>query len=131
MGLMQQLWGHPVVGEERQAMEADFREYLAAPDSRVVVATREERVNGAAFFSYRRNLSTGPFVVIDDLVVDKGSDFEQIGGRLVELIEGAAAGRKCRALELWTGLHRYEAQRFYEKLGFQRAVEFRKVLGGD
>jgi GNAT superfamily N-acetyltransferase len=61
-----------------------------------------------------------PFVRILALVVGEGMRGRGVGARLVEEADGWADDRGAYAVHLTTSLHRSDAHRFYERVGFER-----------
>jgi GNAT superfamily N-acetyltransferase len=61
-----------------------------------------------------------PFVRILALVVSERMRGRGVGARLVAEAEAWARGHGAYAVHLTTSLHRDEAHRFYERLGFER-----------
>jgi GNAT superfamily N-acetyltransferase len=62
-------------------------------------------------------------------VVDEGHRGHGIGHMLVEAAETAAREAACSRIEATSALHRAGAQRFYERLGYQRtSAHFLKRL---
>jgi ribosomal protein S18 acetylase RimI-like enzyme len=60
-----------------------------------------------------------PFLVIEDMIVDKQFRRKGIGKKLMNELDTIAKLNGCNQIILVTGEDRLEAHKFYEKLGFE------------
>jgi GNAT superfamily N-acetyltransferase len=110
--------GYPASPEQLRARLAriagnrDYATLVAEVDGEVVGMIGLQR--GWAYEHDR------PFVRILALVVSGRMRGRGVGARLVADAEAWARGHDAYAVHLTTSLHRDEAHRFYERLGFER-----------
>jgi GNAT superfamily N-acetyltransferase len=115
--LFEQL-GHPQTADGlRLALEG----VLVDPRADVLVADDNGVLVGAAtFFMVPVAHDSRPWCRITTLVVDEAHRGHGIGQMLVEAAETAARDAACSRIEATSALHRTEAHRFYERLGYGR-----------
>ena len=72
-----------------------------------------------------------PFMVIEDIVVNKDHRRSGVGSALMGALEGCAVERNCNYIIFVTESERTEAHRFYESLGYNpnACKGFKKYLG--
>lgn len=130
--LLEQLWPDTADSNPEASPPSVLLAYLlAAPTSYVVlVADEGDRLVGLLDASLRQTLfHSGPTMIIEDLIVDRGHRRQHFGHQLVRAAEQVAQGRHCHAVELSSDLHRKESHAFGEAIGYKRlAYQFRKVL---
>ena len=120
--------GHPQSGD---ALRRRLENVLADPRADVLVADDDGgALVGAATYYFVPVAHDGrPWCRITTLVVDEGHRGHGIGHMLVEAAETAAREAACSRIEATSALHRAGAQRFYERLGYQRtSAHFLKRL---
>ncbi|HEX8395138.1 MAG TPA: GNAT family N-acetyltransferase [Longimicrobium sp.] len=110
--------GYPATPEEARQRLARIH---TAADYHTVVAEADGVVLG--FVGLQRGWGyehDRPFVRVLALVVHAGARGRGIGARLMSAADAWARAGNAHALHLTTSLHREEAHRFYEGLGFSR-----------
>ena len=90
-------------------------------------------VNGkaAAVAGYRLGLSLswGRFLYVDDLVSDSGMRSLGLGQRLINWLFDEARRQECQTMHLDSGVHRFDAHRFYMRNGLEiRSHHFTKIV---
>ena len=70
-------------------------------------------VRGVAGFRYFETLFAGPMMYVDDLVTDERQRSQGVGGALLDWLAARARERGCAELHLDSGVHRFDAHRFY------------------
>jgi GNAT superfamily N-acetyltransferase len=93
------------------------------PNLLLVVAEEEGAVVGCLQLCILPGLSSQGALraLIEDVRVAAHRRSRGIGERLVQWAVGEARARNCKLVELLTHQTRIDAQRFYERLGFQRS----------
>jgi ribosomal protein S18 acetylase RimI-like enzyme len=93
------------------------------PNIQLVVAEEEGAVVGCLQLCILPGLSSqgASRALIEDVRVGSLSRSRGIGERLVRWAVAEARARSCKLVELLTHHTRTDAQRFYERLGFQRS----------
>ena len=93
------------------------------PNLVLVVAEEQGNVVGCLQLCILPGLSSqgASRALIEDVRVASDRRSRGIGERLVQWAIGEARGRSCKLVELLTHHTRADAQRFYERLGFQRS----------
>lgn len=79
---------------------------------------RENQYIAVIGFSYDFRLSVGQMIYIEDLVVDKNYQNLGIGKKLMDHVEMIARKKGIKTLVLDSAIHRKEAHKFYDKIGF-------------
>jgi ribosomal protein S18 acetylase RimI-like enzyme len=97
-----------------------------AADPRNLLAVAEDAagaVVGTLQITFIPGLSNqgAELALIEAVRVDSRLRGQGLGGRMIEWAMETARARGCRNVELFTHLSRVEAQRFYERLGFERS----------
>jgi GNAT superfamily N-acetyltransferase len=116
-GLVTEL-GYPT---EAGPMRGRLERFGAHPDYRTLVAEAEGEVLGLIglqrgwLYEYDR-----PFVRVMALVVSRAARRRGVGARLMAAADEFAREHDAHGVQLTTALHREEAHRFYEGLGFSR-----------
>ena len=70
-------------------------------------------VRGVAGFRFFETLFAGPMMYVDDLVTDETQRSKGVGGALLDWLAAQARARGCAELHLDSGVHRFDAHRFY------------------
>ena len=93
------------------------------PNLLLVVAEEEGAVVGCLQLCILPGLSSqgAARALIEDVRVAAHRRSRGIGERLVQWAVGEARAKNCKLVELLTHQTRVDAQRFYERLGFQRS----------
>lgn len=97
---------------------------------RLLVAMDGDRAAGAAGYRFQENLVRGPFVYVDDLVVDQSMRGRGVGARLLDEVAAISrtAGRDWIVLD--TALGNALGQRFYFRWGLlSTGLHFSRRLG--
>ena len=121
--------GHPqTVGALRRQLER----LLADPRADVLVADDGGALIGATTYAFVPVAhDSGPWCRITTLVVDDAHRGRGIGRLLVAAAESAAREAACSRIEATSAVHRSDAHRFYERLGYGRgSSHFLKRLPG-
>jgi GNAT superfamily N-acetyltransferase len=84
---------------------------------RLLAACDGDAILGLAGYRTQTNLIYGPFVYVDDLVVNAILQRSGIGAQLLEAVRQIARDAHCAHFVLDTGLHMALAQRFYYRNG--------------
>jgi ribosomal protein S18 acetylase RimI-like enzyme len=126
--LLGQLW--PEKRPDHAALRAVYDRALACDSQAYICAAEGERIVGFASLAIRDSLwQEGGLAHVDELVVDEEHRGRGAGARLLEHLAALVKERGCRRIELDSAYHRQEAQRFYERQGFEnRGCIFSKPL---
>ena len=124
----------PIVKELRPHLDiAEFRRLVslahAADGYRLVV--REVKGKPVAVMGYRilHDLVHGSHLYIDDLVTTKDERSGGHGAQLLRFAESEARRLGLAGLRLCTGIDNKDAQRFYEREGWEaRSMAFKKKM---
>ena len=109
--------------QESPLTETYVRGYLDAPNSRVLLAVREEHVIGLLSYSMRPNLyHAAPCCFIEELVVDASERGKGIGTELMRALLARTEKEKCAEVSLTVMPENTSAQRFYRRLGITEEV---------
>jgi len=106
--------------------DARWREVLAQPHLRVVVAQAEDQCLAATcMIAVISNLANGgrPFALIEHVVTLPPYRGRGLGRTTMQYALDFAWSRDCCKVMLLSGVQRPEAHRLYESLGFQGDVE--------
>ncbi|MEX2570882.1 MAG: GNAT family N-acetyltransferase [Gemmatimonadota bacterium] len=85
----------------------------AAGGYRLAFVQETGQVRAVAGFRYIDNLISGRILYVDDLVTDSNTRSRGHGGQLLRWLVGQAEAEGCSALELDSGVQRFDAHRFY------------------
>jgi glucosamine-phosphate N-acetyltransferase len=128
LSLLGQLWSDLEL--DAAASREVFGRLLEKDNCVLTCAVAEGRVVGFCDFNVRHSLwKQGKLAYVDELVVEEGFRGRGVGAAL--LAEAARQTRElgCARIELDSALHRAEAHRFYDGLGWERrALLFGKDL---
>ena len=126
--LFRQLWPTKTIIAEQ--LRAVFLKVIATPYKQYFCALLDGHVVGLAAISFKDNLwQEGVIAYVEELVVLDSVRGRGIGTKLLEHLFALAREHQCKRIELDTAFHRLDAQRLYERVGFEkRAFLFSKVL---
>ncbi len=126
--LLFQLW--PEKKLDRELLKNVFHDVLNLKGQFYFCALVNNNVVGFCSLSIRKRLGWhGTIANIDEMIVDENHRGAGIGRSLVEFAEQKARAAGCCGIELDSALHRKEAHKFYEHLGFaNRAHLYSKNL---
>jgi GNAT superfamily N-acetyltransferase len=106
---------------------------LAREDQRLLIAEMDGKPAGWIHVGVADYIETGPFAVINGLVVDRGVRSQGIGRLLLAQAEAWARERGLATIRLWSTVSRERAHAFYERAGYQKIktqYAFAKSLDG-
>lgn len=117
-GLYRQFWNED---SDLERMRAVFRRLKDNPGYIFLGARRGGRLVGSVMGVVCEELygDCKPFMVAEDVVVDKAHRRSGIGTALMRELERCAAAAGCRTLLLVTEVYRADAVGFYESLGYR------------
>ena len=117
-GLYKQFWGDE---SSLEKMRATFRRLVANPNYVFLGAKQEGRLVGSVMGIVCEELygECKPFMVVEDVIVDKSHRRAGIGSVLMRELETCAVERGCGYIIFVTEADRIDAHRFYESLGYQ------------
>jgi ribosomal protein S18 acetylase RimI-like enzyme len=116
-GLYEQFWGE---AGSRAKMRAVFRRLTDNPDYVFLVAKKNDVLVGSVMGIVCEELygECAPFMVVEDVIVDRQHRREGIGSALMRALELRAEQRGCAYLLFVTERERQEAIDFYRSLGY-------------
>ncbi|CCE06427.1 conserved hypothetical protein [Bradyrhizobium sp. STM 3843] len=102
---------------------AAFEAIVRDPNLTLVVAEQAGRVVGCLQLCILPGLSSqgASRALVEDVRVASDRRSRGIGEQLLQWAIGQARERRCKLIELLTHHSRVDAQRFYERLGFERS----------
>lgn len=119
--LLFQLW--PEKKLDCDILKKVFYDVLNMKDQFYFCALHDNKVVGFCSLSARKRLGwQGTIANIDEMIVDEKHRGTGIGRALVEYAERKARSVGCSGIELDSALHRKEAHKFYEHLGFTNSA---------
>ncbi|MGA2918787.1 N-acetyltransferase family protein [Methanoregula sp.] len=125
-----QFWGER---SSLEKMKETFRRLRGNPDYIFLVAEHKGHIAGSLMGIICEELygECRPFLVIEDVIVDKASRHKGIGSALMRKIETCAISRNCNYIIFVTESERTEALPFYQSLGYSPDTYrgFKKRLG--
>ena len=125
-----QFWGETSCLEK---MQKTFRRLNENPDYIFLVAEHKGHIAGSLMGIICEELygDCRPFLVIEDVIVDRNFRHTGIGSALIRKIENCAISRNCNYIIFVTESERTEAQPFYQSLGYSPDAYrgFKKRLG--
>jgi GNAT superfamily N-acetyltransferase len=98
---------------------------------RILIAVDEGKVVGMVNLLYTISTALGGRVaILEDMVVDQSARGSGIGSDLLTTAIEMCCADGCKRITLLTDAHNIDAQRFYERVGFQRSemIPFRLML---
>jgi GNAT superfamily N-acetyltransferase len=96
-----------------------FAEVTAHPDNELIVATLGPEIVGTLQLTFIPGLGIRKRALVESVRVRDDLRNLKIGTRLMEWVVNRARARKCSLVQLTTNVARKDAQRFYQRLGFQ------------
>jgi ribosomal protein S18 acetylase RimI-like enzyme len=128
--LFQQFWGEKSSPEK---MRSTFSRLATNPAYILLTAKQNDRLVGFAMGIICEELygNCKPFMVIEDLIVDKNQRGNGVGSALMRELEKSAIDHDCCQIIFVTEANRTEALGFYRSLGyeFEPYKGFKKRLG--
>ena len=125
-----QFWGETSCLEK---MQETFRRLKGNPDYIFLVAEHKGHIAGSLMGIICEELygECRPFLVIEDVIVDRAFRHKGIGSALMRKIETCAISRNCNYIIFVTESERTEALPFYQSLGYSPDAYrgFKKRLG--
>ena len=115
--LFRQFWGE---SSSLDKMGATFARLAANPAYHLVAARQDGRLVGFAMGIVCEELygECRPFMVVEDVVDDRGLRREGAGSALMRELEAIARATDCCQIIFVTEADRTGAQRFYQSLGY-------------
>ncbi len=127
--LFQQFWGET---SSQDSMRATFERISANPAYILLAARQAGHLAGFAMGVVCEDLygDGRPFMVVEDLIVDKGQRRQGVGRALMAALEKAAIERHCGQIIFVTEANRTDSIRFYQSLGYDAGTHrgFKKSL---
>jgi GNAT superfamily N-acetyltransferase len=80
---------------------------------RLVGVVVDGRVEAVAGYRFGESLAWNKFLYVDDLVTDERGRSKGHGKLLLDWLKREAVAHDCRELHLDSGVHRFDAHRFY------------------
>lgn len=116
-GLYQQFWGEE---SSLEKMQATFRRLSRNPYYILLGAKQEEKIVGSAMGIVCEELygECKPFMVVEDVIVDKAQRRKGLGSQLMRELERRAIDRGCAYMIFVTEQNRTGAHEFYHALGY-------------
>ena len=116
-----------------EKMRLTFPRLSANPAHILLAAKQDDRLIGFVMGIVCEELygDCKPFMVVEDLIVDKNSRRGGVGSALMQELEKCAVDRDCCQIIFVTEADRTEAHRFYKSLGyeFEPYKGFKKRMG--
>ncbi|REJ83424.1 MAG: GNAT family N-acetyltransferase [Acidobacteria bacterium] len=126
---------YPVMAQLRPAFnEHEFVELVTMMQREqgysLVYVLVNGRAGAAAGFRTGISLAWGRYLYVDDLVTDSGMRSLGLGQRLINWLFDETTRRGCEAIHLDSGVHRFDAHRFYMRNGLEiRSHHFSRIVG--
>jgi GNAT superfamily N-acetyltransferase len=116
--LFTQIWGEESLLEK---MRNSYRKISKNPAYILLAAKQNDRLVGFAMGIVCEELygNCKPFMIIEDLIVDKNQRRNGIGSSLMRALEKAASTHDCCQIIFVTEEDRLEAHSFYGSLGYK------------
>jgi ribosomal protein S18 acetylase RimI-like enzyme len=128
--LFRQFWGEKSSTEK---MTSIFSRIKTNPAYTLLAAKQKDRLVGFAMGIICEELygNCNPFMVIEDVIVDKRQRGNGVGSALMRELEKDAMAHDCCQIIFITEANRTDALRFYRSLGyeFEPYKGFKKKLG--
>ena len=117
-GLYKQFWGE---SSSLEKMRATFQRLEKNPNYILLVADKQNILVGSVMGIICEELygNCRPFMVVEDVIVDRYQRRLGIASALMKELEGYAVKHDCNYIIFVTESERREAHRFYESLGYQ------------
>ena len=115
--LYKQFWGE---SSSLEKMQATFQRLDKNPNYILLGTEQQNRLVGSAMGIICEELygDCKPFMVVEDVIVDKRHRRSGIASSLMRALESYAAKHNCSYIIFVTESKRKDAQRFYESLGY-------------
>ena len=116
--LFTQFWGE---SSQIEKMRISYQKISDNPSYILLAAKQEDDLMGFGMGIICEELycDCKPFMVIEDLIVDKNQRRSGIGSGLIQELEKQAIANNCCQIIFVTETDRSDAQRFYESLGYK------------
>jgi GNAT superfamily N-acetyltransferase len=116
--LYKQFWGE---SSSLEKMQVIFQRLKKNPNYILLGADQQNHLVGSAMGIICEELygDCRPFIVVEDVIVDKHQRRLGIGSSLMRQLEGYAVKHNCNYIIFVTESERSEAHRFYESLGYK------------
>lgn len=116
--LYKQFWGE---SSSLEKMQATFKRLDKNPNYILLGADQQNHLVGSVMGIICEELygDCRPFMVVEDVIVDKHQRRLGIGSSLMRQLEGYAVKHNCNYIIFVTESERSEAHRFYESLGYK------------
>ena len=115
-----------------ETMKKKYQEIKNNPNYIILSAVINGKIVGSIYGVICEELygACRPFLVMEDLIVDKNVRRKGIGKALLEKLENFGKERKCSQIIFITETNRIDAVSFYEKMGFKSKAHtgFKKLL---
>jgi len=117
-GLYKQFWGE---ASSLEKMRATFQRLEKNPNYILLVADQQNQLVGTVMGIICEELygDCSPFMVVEDVIVDKHQRRLGIGSSLMREMEQCAVEYNCNYIIFVTESERKDAHRFYESLGYK------------
>lgn len=114
---------------EIKTMEKVYRKMLSDGKYTVLVAESSRKILGSlvGIICYEMTRTGAPFMVVEDVIVDKDNRNHGIGRTLMIELENVAKSKGCFSMIL-VASQRRNVDGFYEKCGYDMRHGFRKDL---
>ena len=107
----------PIMSQLRpRLLEAEFAKRIVRQQQqgyRLAYVEAASEIRAVAGYRFAENLAWGRFCYVDDLVTDVGSRSQGFGRTLFAWLLARARDAGCEQFHLDSGVHRFEAHRFY------------------
>ena len=128
--LYQQFWGEV---SSLEKMRTTFQRLKRNPNYILLVADQQNNLVGSVMGIICEELygDCKPFMVVEDVIVDKRQRRLGIASSLMKELERCASENNCNYIIFVTESERTEAHRFYESIGYKSDAYkgFKKRLG--
>jgi len=106
-----------------------FEEFVNTEYGVILIAEHSGKVVGILIGSYCLDIDwEGKIAKIDALIVDEAFRRIGIGRKLFSRLIAMAKKRNCKAIKSRVNIKNLRAQKFHEKLGFERANTYEYML---
>ena len=130
--IFKQFWGEK---SSLEKMRLTFSKIATNPSYILLAAKQNDRLVGFVMGIICEELygDCKPFMVVEDLIIDKNHRRHGVGSALMRELEKYAVDHDCCQIIFVTEADRTEAHRFYKSLGYEFELykEFKKRVGSD
>jgi GNAT superfamily N-acetyltransferase len=109
----------PAEPRTREEYVKAFQEITTDPNNKLVVAEFQGSVAGTLQLTFIPGLKSGWRALVESVRVRDDLRNLRIGSRMMEWVIERARERGCYLVQLTTNTGRKDAQRFYQRLGFE------------